>query len=97
MDREQPAKEIESLGPSTTRPRDQLAAADPARPPRARHAGVHSLRDYPTRYLATAYHHARKYTPDETALPPETFPEICPWPLAQVLDADFWPGASSGA
>ena len=22
-----------------------------------------------------------------------TFPEACPWPLAQVLDADFWPDA----
>jgi hypothetical protein len=22
-----------------------------------------------------------------------TFPETCPWPLAQVLDADFWPDA----
>ena len=56
-----------------------------------------SLRDYPTRYLATAYRHAREYSLDETALPPETLREICPWPLAQVLDADFWPEASSGA
>jgi hypothetical protein len=22
-----------------------------------------------------------------------TSPEACPWPLAQVLDADFWPDA----
>jgi hypothetical protein len=22
-----------------------------------------------------------------------TFPEACPWPLAQVLDEDFWPEA----
>ena len=26
-------------------------------------------------------------------LPLATFPEACPWPVAQVLDADFWPAA----
>jgi hypothetical protein len=26
-------------------------------------------------------------------LPLATFPEACPWPLAQVLDEDFWPEA----
>jgi hypothetical protein len=30
---------------------------------------------------------------DETGLPLATFPEACPWPLAQVLDEDFWPEA----
>ena len=30
---------------------------------------------------------------DETNLPLATFPEPCPWTLAQVLDADFWPEA----
>jgi hypothetical protein len=24
-------------------------------------------------------------------LPLATFPEACPWPLAHVLDEDFWP------
>jgi hypothetical protein len=24
-------------------------------------------------------------------LPLATFPEVCPWPVAQVLDEDFWP------
>src|SRR5262245_2022162 len=49
------------------------------------------LQHHPARYLATAYRHAREDAPDETALPPETFPEACPWPLGQVLEADFWP------
>ena len=30
---------------------------------------------------------------DETDLPLATFPEVCPWSLAQVLDEDFWPEA----
>jgi Domain of unknown function DUF29 len=51
------------------------------------------LQHHPARYLATAYQHAREDAPDETALPPETFLDICPWPLAQVLDPDFWPEA----
>jgi hypothetical protein len=29
----------------------------------------------------------------EVLLPVATFPEACPWPVAQVLDADFWPEA----
>jgi uncharacterized protein YbaP (TraB family) len=28
---------------------------------------------------------------EETGLPLATFPETCPWGLAQVLDEDFWP------
>jgi hypothetical protein len=27
----------------------------------------------------------------EVLLPLATFPEVCPWSVAQVLDADFWP------
>ncbi|HSF32563.1 MAG TPA: DUF29 domain-containing protein [Candidatus Tectomicrobia bacterium] len=49
------------------------------------------LQHHPARYLAAAYRHAREDAPDETGLPLATFPEACPWPLAQVLDADFWP------
>ena len=52
-----------------------------------------SLRDHPARYLDTAYRHARSDAPDATGLPLTTFPEACPWPLAQVLDEDFWPEA----
>lgn len=50
-----------------------------------------SLRDHPTRYLDLAYRHARADAPDATGLPLTTFPETCPWPVARVLDEDFWP------
>ena len=49
------------------------------------------LQHHPARYLAEAYHYARADAPDATGLPLTTFPEACPWPVAQVLDADFWP------
>jgi Domain of unknown function DUF29 len=52
-----------------------------------------SLQDYPARYLAEAYQHAREDAVDETGLPLTTFPEGCPWTVAQVLDSDFWPAA----
>jgi Domain of unknown function DUF29 len=51
------------------------------------------LQHYPAQYLATAYRHAREDAADETDLPLATFPEVCPWPIAQVLAADFWPEA----
>jgi hypothetical protein len=50
-----------------------------------------SLHGYPAARLATAYRHARQDAVDETDLPQATFPEACPWTIAQVLDADFWP------
>jgi uncharacterized protein DUF29 len=53
-----------------------------------------SLRDYPARRLPLAYRRARRDAADETGLPLATFPETCPWPLAQVLDEDFWPEAT---
>jgi hypothetical protein len=40
---------------------------------------------------AWAYPRARRDAAKETGLPVTTFPEACPWPLAQVLDEDFWP------
>jgi hypothetical protein len=50
-----------------------------------------SLADEPPRALPKAYRRARRQAARETDLPPATFPEACPWPLAQVLDEDFWP------
>lgn len=50
-----------------------------------------SLQHHPAQYLAEAYRHARADAPDETGLPLATFPETCPWPVAQILDGDFWP------
>jgi hypothetical protein len=51
------------------------------------------LQAYPADYLAEAYAYAREDAPDETDLPLATFPEACPWTVAQVLDTDFWPEA----
>jgi Domain of unknown function DUF29 len=52
-----------------------------------------SLRDYPAQRLPLAYRRARRDAVDETGLPLATFPEVCPWTIAQVLDEDFWPEA----
>jgi Domain of unknown function DUF29 len=42
-------------------------------------------------FLAWAYPRGRREAAKDTGLPLATFPEACPWPLAQVLDEDFWP------
>jgi len=44
---------------------------------------------------AWAYPRARRDAAQETDLPLTTFPDVCPWPVEQVLAADFWPEASS--
>ena len=49
------------------------------------------LQHYPAQVFADAYAFARRLAPDATGLPPTTFPEACPWALAQVLDEAFWP------
>jgi hypothetical protein len=41
--------------------------------------------------LAFAYAHARVDASDETGLPLALFPEVCPWDVAQVVDANFFP------
>jgi hypothetical protein len=51
------------------------------------------LQHHPTRYLARAYQVAREDAPDATALPAETFPEACPWPIELILSPDFFPAA----
>jgi len=50
-----------------------------------------SLQPRVTALLASAYPRARRLASAETGLPLATFPEVCPWPVEQVLDADFWP------
>jgi hypothetical protein len=50
-----------------------------------------SLRDYPAQRLPLVYRRARRDATDETGLPLTTFPEACPWSIAQVLAEDFWP------
>jgi hypothetical protein len=51
------------------------------------------LQDYPARYLAEAYRHAREDAADATAQPLATFPEVCEWRPEQVLDPNYWPDA----
>jgi hypothetical protein len=41
--------------------------------------------------LAWAYPKARRLAQVETTLPFETFPNMCPWELHQIVDEDFWP------
>jgi uncharacterized protein DUF29 len=43
--------------------------------------------------LAAIYRRARRAAAEETGLPLATFPETCPWTLAQLQDEDFWPEA----
>ena len=43
------------------------------------------------RQFTKQYTRARRKASRETSLPLATFPETCPWPTDQVLDADFWP------
>jgi hypothetical protein len=43
------------------------------------------------RQFAKQYARARWKASRETGLAMVTFPEVCPWPVAQVLDEDFWP------
>jgi Domain of unknown function DUF29 len=50
-----------------------------------------SLHRFVPEALAWAYPHARRLAAAETGLPVATFPETCPWTLAQVLDEGFWP------
>jgi Domain of unknown function DUF29 len=37
------------------------------------------------------YPRARRRAAVETGLLVDTFPADCPWPVAQVLDVNFWP------
>jgi hypothetical protein len=50
------------------------------------------LQHRPATYLPEAYSHARRLASLALDRPLATFPEACPWPLAQVLDEDWWRG-----
>jgi hypothetical protein len=50
-----------------------------------------SLRPTLPDVLNESYPHARLMAIDETGLPETIIPMSCPWTVAQVLDADFWP------
>lgn len=46
--------------------------------------------------IEDAYRRARKGAARETGLPIETFPEVCPFTLNQILDEDFLPEGNHG-
>jgi hypothetical protein len=50
-----------------------------------------ALQTYPAQYLATAYRYARRDATMHLDGSPASFPEACPWTIAQVLEADFLP------
>ena len=50
-----------------------------------------SLRNEGATVMTAAYQRARLRAANETRLPEATFPEVCPWTFAQVLDDTFWP------
>ena len=51
-----------------------------------------SLRREVSEMIEADYHRARQLARNETGLPLETLPEICPWTDEQILDEEFWPG-----
>lgn len=51
-----------------------------------------SLRRQVPDMIEADYQDVRLDASNETGLPPETFPEDCPWTAEQVLDNAFWPG-----
>jgi hypothetical protein len=50
------------------------------------------LRPKRTAELAEAYERAREDAADETGLPQERFPGMCPYTLEEVESPAFWPG-----
>jgi hypothetical protein len=52
-----------------------------------------SLRRLVPGMLTEEYRLARLKASDETHLPEETFPSLCPWTVEQLLDETFWPDA----
>lgn len=67
---------------------------------RERGAIAKHLRDNPglkprrAELFEDCYPEARQQAVVETNLPPERFPETCPYTLEQATDPDFWPGGS---
>ena len=74
----------DAIADELRRPRRQRRIADVLE-------NSHSLRTYPTQRVPLAYRRARRDAADDTGLPLATFPEACPWTVAQALDEDFWP------
>ena len=59
---------------------------------------IRHLRDNPSlkakldEAIEDAYGDAALLGVAETNLPKSTFPAVCPWPWAQIIDQEFWPG-----
>jgi Domain of unknown function DUF29 len=50
-----------------------------------------SLRSLLDESVAKCYGDARRQAADETGLPMTEFPEVCPFPMVDILDPDFLP------
>lgn len=50
-----------------------------------------SLKSHPSSVMNEEYGHAREDAADETGLDLESFPEECPFTIAQILDIDYYP------
>jgi len=46
-------------------------------------------------FLEKVYPTVRRLTCAQTRLPLSTFPKVCPWTLAQILDGNFRPEANT--
>jgi hypothetical protein len=55
--------------------------------------GSHSLGEYPAQRLSLAYRRARRDAAEDTGLPLAIFPEVCPWPIEEILREGFFPAA----
>jgi hypothetical protein len=51
-----------------------------------------SLAPHPAKVLTKSYRVGRLEASGETKLPLATFPETCPYSIAQILDTEFLPG-----
>lgn len=45
----------------------------------------------PDTLYGDVYAHVWRMAWEETGLPPTTFPDTCPWTMAQALETEFWP------
>jgi hypothetical protein len=54
-----------------------------------------SLRPQVPAILAEEYPSIRRWTLEETDLPPIALPESCPWTVDQILDESFWPESAA--
>jgi hypothetical protein len=75
---------------SRTFPRSSLACTGHGRLARATRRAPSIQAELQT-LADQAYADARAVATSQTDLPLVTFPEASPWPLAQVVDAHFWP------